>query len=364
MKKLTVVVAAIISAASLSSVSAFADENSVDVYVTVADANGSIVAAMENISVSDIDNDGAITVNDALYTLHEQKYDGGAEAGYASFESDYGLSLSKLWGTENGGSYGYCVNDAFSMSLSDTISDGDYINAFVYTDTSAWSDKYCFFDVKSVEGTTADTFTLTLSANAYDENWNSIVVPVENAVITFDGNSTEYVTDSDGKVTITVDSSDIKVISAVSDSEILVPPVCLASVSEAPQETENNDDSSSAPEETQQENNNSSSDNNDDSSDNNDDSEIEINPSDSSSNLTPNKTNSSSDKLASGSKNSASDSKNSSADKKTSDKKDSDSSSAGTGSKSPETGDKGIAGLVMIISAAGLAAICSAKKED
>lgn len=352
MKKLTALLTAFLSAVSLGGVSAFADENSVNVYVTIADENGSIAAAMENISVSDIDNDGSITVNDALYTLHEEKYEGGAEAGYASYASDYGLSLSKLWGTENGGSYGYCVNDAFSMSLSDTISDGDYINAFVYTDTTAWTDKYCFFDVKTVEGTTADTFTLTLSANAYDENWNSIVVPVENAVITFDGASTEYVTDSDGKVTITVDSTDISVISAVSDSEILVPPVCLAAISEAAQETEKPDDSSSEAEETTAENNDSS-----------EEEEITFKPEENSS-INAGGGNSSSDKLAADSKNSSSSKNSLASDKKNSSKKDSDSSKADGGTKSPETGDKGIAGLVMIISAAGLAAICSAKKED
>ena len=54
--------------------------------------------AMEKITVADNDGDGALTINDALYAAHEKAFTGGAAAGYASVQSDWGLSLSKLWG--------------------------------------------------------------------------------------------------------------------------------------------------------------------------------------------------------------------------------------------------------------------------
>ena len=88
-------------------ITAFAAETpQAEVYVTIADGSGQLVLAQEAISVTDTDNDGVLTINDALYAAHEAKYDGGAAAGYASSVGQYGLAMDKLWGTENGGSYG------------------------------------------------------------------------------------------------------------------------------------------------------------------------------------------------------------------------------------------------------------------
>ena len=61
----------------------------VTVLVTIADANGDLVLAMEPVTVIDIDEDGLLTINDALYCAHEEAYEGGAAAGYASAMSDY-----------------------------------------------------------------------------------------------------------------------------------------------------------------------------------------------------------------------------------------------------------------------------------
>lgn len=44
--------------------------------------------------------------------------------GYATDTGDYGLYITKLWGTENGGSYGYCLNNAACMSLTDPVVQG------------------------------------------------------------------------------------------------------------------------------------------------------------------------------------------------------------------------------------------------
>ena len=48
--------------------------------VTVTIKNGGIVVARESVEVTDIDEDGALTINDALYCAHEKFYDGGAAA--------------------------------------------------------------------------------------------------------------------------------------------------------------------------------------------------------------------------------------------------------------------------------------------
>jgi len=206
------------------------------VLVTIADANGALALVQAEVTVTDIDADGALTVNDALYCAHELYYEGGAAAGYAAAQSEYGLSLAKLWGTENGGSYGYYVNNAAAWSLVDPVADGDYVDAFVYTDLTAWSDAYCYFDVKEVryDGAPEQELKdeLTLSMAGFDADWNPVTLPVAGATITVNGEKTAFVTDENGQVTISLPGleSGKYVISAVSDTQTLVPPACVYTV--------------------------------------------------------------------------------------------------------------------------------------
>ncbi len=206
-------------------------EDSARVFVTIADENGKLALAQAEVAVTDIDGDGALTLCDALYAAHEANYPGGAAAGFASSEGPFGKQLDQLWGAENGTGYGYYVNHTSAMSLGDPISDGDYVAAFVYTDTTAWSDSYCWFDCNTAEISETESITLTLSAAGYDENWNPISLPVSGAVITINGEKTEYITDENGSAAISFESADSYLISAVSDTQILVPPVCKIAVS-------------------------------------------------------------------------------------------------------------------------------------
>ena len=152
-----------------------------DVYVTIADQNGNTPVAAKKITVSDIDMDSALTINDALYCAHEEYYDGGARAGYATKKTEYGLSLDKLWGSANGGSYGYYVNNASAWSLTDPVNEGDYLAAFCYTDLKGWSDHYSYFDKFNTTADTGEEFTVTYNEAAYDKDWNPITLPVEGA---------------------------------------------------------------------------------------------------------------------------------------------------------------------------------------
>lgn len=195
------------------------------VYVTISDGN-SLVVCYQTVEVSDMDEDGVLSVNDVLYCTHEQQYNGGAAAGYGSESSDYGLMLTKLWGIENGGSYGYYVNNVASMSLGDEVKSGDHVYAYVFTDLTTWSDTYCWFDTISSSATVGDSLALTLSCYTYDENFNAVVTPVKNATITINGESTEYKTDDNGKVTVVIDKAGVLTIGAKSDTQILVPPFC------------------------------------------------------------------------------------------------------------------------------------------
>lgn len=219
MKKITTLILTLaLAVCAIAATPVKADETTV--YVTIV--NGDVVLTQKAVNVTDVDGDGALTINDALYNAHEANFEGGAAQGYGSAVSDWGLSLTKLWGIENGGSYGYYVNNNAAMGLADPVKNGDYINAFVYQDTTGFSDKYCFFNVNTVaEG----DVQLTLSAAGYDENWNPVVLPVAGAAILINGEKTAFVTDEAGKVSVNAEAG--SVISAALEGSILVAPVCL-----------------------------------------------------------------------------------------------------------------------------------------
>ena len=133
MKKLISITLTILIVFSALALNVFAAEDSISVYVTISDKDGNLALVQEKITVKDIDNDGALTINDALYCAHEAKYTGGAAAGYGSEKTQWGLSMTKLWGAENGGSYGYMLNNASATGLNNAVKDGDQVSAYVYT---------------------------------------------------------------------------------------------------------------------------------------------------------------------------------------------------------------------------------------
>ena len=233
MKKLFSLALTIFMLVGCFNLTALADETTeatetAEVYVTIANA-GKLEVAQEKVTVTDVDEDGALTINDTLVVAHDVYYEGGAEAGYASANTDYGLSIAKLWG-DTSGSFGYYVNHASAWSLADVVEDGDYVNAFVYKDAAFWSDTYCYFDVNTTTGTAGEDITVTLSMAGYDANWNPIVLPAADATITVNGETTDVKTDAEGKATIQIAQGGTYVISATSDTMTLVPPVCVATV--------------------------------------------------------------------------------------------------------------------------------------
>lgn len=199
----------------------------IEVYVSIS-AEGELALAYEKVTVIDTDGDGALTIYDALYCAHEFYYEGGAEAGYGTSESQYGVSLDKLWGIENGGSYGYWVNNASAWSLADPVAEGDHIYAFSYADLETWSDAYSWFDCAQAETAVGQPLKLTLSAAGYDADWNPLTLPCEGAVVTADGAG--FVTDAAGVAAVTFDKAGTYVVTASSDTQTLVPPVCVVTV--------------------------------------------------------------------------------------------------------------------------------------
>lgn len=122
-----------------------------EIYLTVgmkgAPAQAKDGSAMldRSVIVKDINSDGKLTYDEALTAAHEAYYEGGAAAGYGSENTQFGLSLTKLWG-DTSGIFGYWLNDTSCWSLADEVKDGDSLNAFVYKDAAGWSDAYVRFD--------------------------------------------------------------------------------------------------------------------------------------------------------------------------------------------------------------------------
>ncbi|WP_294753373.1 NPXTG-anchored protein [uncultured Ruminococcus sp.] len=231
MKKTLAMAAAMLISFSAAGMNAYAAENDTQVYVTVADANKNFALAEEPVTVTDIDSDGKLTINDALYIAHENKFEGGASAGYKSSVGQYGLQLDKLWGVENGGSYGYYVNDGMAMGLADEIKNDDQLVAFIYSDTNNYSDSYSFFDAKKGQDTAKGSeVELRLSQIYFDENYAPQSKAVEGAKITINGKATDFVTDADGKVTVKLTEEGMNTVSAASDKVNLVPPIYMVNV--------------------------------------------------------------------------------------------------------------------------------------
>ena len=234
MKKSLCMMLAILLILSVCVIGAAAEDSepelSADVYVTIADQAGNTVLAAETVGVTDTDNDGKLTINDALYCAHEKFYEGGAAAGYGSKMTEYGLSLDKLWGSANGSSYGYYLNNVSAWSLTDPVAQGDYLAAFCYTDLVGWSDHYSYFDRFQENLNLGETFTLTYSEAGYDKDWNPVTLPVEGAVITVDGAMTEITTDAEGKAAVTINEPGHHLVSATAEGKTLVAPVFNAYV--------------------------------------------------------------------------------------------------------------------------------------
>ncbi len=235
-KKTMSLVAVLLLVLSLGLLPAAAETEENTIYVNISNA-GKLEAAMEPIALADADGDGALTVNDALILIHDAKYEGGAAAGFATADSQYGPMITKLWGVENGGSYGYYVNNTMSMGLTDPVAAGDVVYAFVYADAAGFSDAYSYFDKSQAEIADGEELTLTLSkADGFDANYAPIYKPLEGAVITVDGIATQFATDAEGKAVIKLESGS-HIVSATAGETLLVPAVCAVAVQAAAAET-------------------------------------------------------------------------------------------------------------------------------
>lgn len=203
----------------------------VNVYVTIADNTGKLAVRQQSVEVTDIDADGALTINDALYLAHEKYYKGGAEAGYATETGAWGLYLTKLWGDESQW-YGFYRNSEYSMGLGDPVVEGDFVDAFCYSDSKKHSDKYTFFNQRVIEVHRNEEFTLKLKYLGYDADFNLVSGKVKNATIIDGSNDTEIKVNKKGAATLSLKAVGGHLITAKSTKKksVLIPPACMVYV--------------------------------------------------------------------------------------------------------------------------------------
>ncbi len=223
----------------LGTMTAFAEETSAEitVYVTVSrygeiveDADGNVMC---QVPVT-LEGKNEYIIDDALRLLHENCYP-GEESGYASSEGKWGLGIDILWG-DTSYNFGYQVNSGSEsvMGLDHIIENGDYIDAYIYENDEEF-ESYSYFDLNNAEIFLGESVELQLSyANGYDEQWNPIYSPCEDAIVTINGEESSFVTDIDGKATISFDAEGTYVISAkktkiVDDKTVtaIIAPSCI-----------------------------------------------------------------------------------------------------------------------------------------
>lgn len=205
----------------------------INAYATITIA-GETKLLYKEITAKDRNNDKKINIDEVLYAVHEEYYDGGATSGYGSYESQYGLSLGKLWGT-NDAIGGYRINDVHvTTSLAEEVKEGGHVHAYTFSDTDSYSDRYSFFDRYTASVGVGSNLELTLTAanGSYDENGIPVEEKLEGAVITVNGVATTAKTNAEGKATLNFDVKGTYTVSAVypDSTKVYVPAKCTVTV--------------------------------------------------------------------------------------------------------------------------------------
>lgn len=259
-KRLLSLVLAFVMVLSLVPVTALAAKatDTVTAYVTISNqgilaaAKDGTAMACKEVSVTDLDADGKLTVSDALLAAHTAYSTNGA--------SDYAISAgyaSKLWGVDSGNLLAFVNDEGLSSAWNAAeIKSGDYIVASINKDGITYADWYAFFDTTTKEATVGETFTLTLKGHlgmAYTDEDMADTALSGLSVDTWTKNGFSAIsgktTDADGKVTLSFDTAGIYYVTAsgtVKDTvttdwstgttaEVdcpIIAPVCVVTVSE------------------------------------------------------------------------------------------------------------------------------------
>jgi len=171
------------------------------------------------------------TVEDAIIAAHKAYCPDGAE-GWEKAESDWGMSMVKIWGSYDGVG-AYYVNGEMPMvqSWEMQAGDGDYVDLILYGPD--WSDSYACFDQRTAIIAAGEKLTLTLTRDEFDENWVAQPVPLAGAAVKTTDGKVLGTTDKDGKITVSFAEAGTYLITASSEDFVITAPLCAAYVGPA-----------------------------------------------------------------------------------------------------------------------------------
>jgi len=202
----------------------------VNVFISIADT-GNLVLNNEPLAVEDSDGDGSVTVDEVLMAAHASFYKGGIK-GYATEDlGKYGQCISRLWGVDNGGFYGFHVNNNLDFSgeeqLSDPVLPGDYVYAFSFQDLETWSDIFSYItgEIQTAEDGTS-CYSGVLMTLERDEFQKQLRLPLSGAEIVVNRDKTGIFTDEDGCFSVPLSVSGSYELCAEAADLTLIPPVC------------------------------------------------------------------------------------------------------------------------------------------
>lgn len=185
------------------------------------------------ISVTDLNENEVFDIDDVLSAAHNRYCKGG-----------YGINsdgwITKFWGID-GAFVSYYHNNQSAYSITTPVEDGDSIYAFIYRD-AYWGDEYTYFENNTETVGIGQSLSLSLTKDYFGST-----SPLDNAVITVNGEASDAVTNSDGEADISFNSAGVYMLSAISEGYIICPPVCYVTVTEGstpsiPDDTETDND--------------------------------------------------------------------------------------------------------------------------
>lgn len=215
-----------------------------DVTVSIANAgkfakaaDGSLMID-KTVTVSDINKDGKLDLNEALIAAHE-KYNADGKDAYNSYYNDTykSYSVNKLWGVDTY-SLGFYKNGAITAAVDqEEVAAGDDIYAFIYADQANWSDVYSAFDKKVAKATVGKPMSLTLSIA--DWKGSSVYGGATIGIIdpkTGDVTPLKAMTDDNGVAKVTLTKAGTTILTAIpADGGVFTPTACVVTVGKGTQ---------------------------------------------------------------------------------------------------------------------------------
>lgn len=222
----------------------------VDVTMTVSN-KGTLALANGTVTVKDTNADGILTYHEALEAVHAAYCEGG----YTATESEWGISVSEIWGVATYNSLYFRNGEKLANHVGNTetstVAEGDYLVVSVNKDDKYYGDRYSSFNATTKNVVVGKDFTLTLKAdlstgstvvpNATIGTWNNgVFTPLEGKITNDKGQVTlsfaetgTYIISASGTVSDTVQDWSNGGAEVTADCP-LIAPVCVVTVVEAP----------------------------------------------------------------------------------------------------------------------------------